>query len=98
MPLWSNTKCAAWRDSVQQYDALLAAHNINELVNIDAWYRGELPGILTARDPAYVTKDEFLEILRWKMKRGDWREHNRIRIVGIDARVIKKTAQDAFAA
>ena len=97
MNLFSQKKCDAWRDALNQYDALLLAHQVNQLVEIDAWYRGVLPKELAERAPAYLTKEEFLEILRWKMKRGDWREYNRIRIANIDARKIKQTAQDAFA-
>lgn len=98
MMLWNNRDCAAWRDTLNQYDALLVAHEVNQLPEIDAWYRGALPQLIAARKPPYVTKDEFLEILRWKMKRGDWREYNRIRIVNTDARAIKKAAQDGLTA
>lgn len=98
MTLWNTTACKPWRDAHSQYDALLLAHQINELDKIDAWVRGELPRLLASRTPPYVAKDEFLEILRWKMKRGDWREYNRIRIVNTDARAIKKAAQDGLAA
>lgn len=98
MTLWNSQDCQLWRDTVKQYDALLVAHAVNELDKIDAWYRGELPSILAARKPPYVTKDEFLEILRWKMKRGDWREYNRIRIVNTDARTVKKAAQNGLTA
>lgn len=98
MTLWNTQNCDTWRDTLNQYDALIAAHAVNQLPELDAWYRGELPRLLASRKPAYVTKDEFLEILRWKMKRGDWRESNRLRIVNTDARTIKKAAQDGFTA
>lgn len=97
-PLWKHTDCKTWQQTHDQYNALIVAHQVNQLPEIDAWYRNELPGILAARKPTYVTKDEFMEILRWKMKRGDWREHNRQRILNTDGRTIKKAAQDAFAA
>lgn len=96
MMLWNTKTCKTWQDKHDQYEALLLAHAINELDKIDAWYRRELPSLLQERTPPYVTKDEFLEILRWKMKRGDWREYNRIRIVETDARIVKKAAQDAL--
>ncbi len=98
MLLWNTKKCETWREKLNQYEALLLAHQVNQLPEIDAWYRKELPRLLATRKPAYVTKDEFLEILRWKMKRGDWREYNRVRIANTDATLIKKIAQDAFAA
>ena len=96
MTLWNTKPCKTWQEKHDQYEALLLAHAINELDKIDAWYRGQLPSLIARRTPPYVTKDEFMEILRWKMKRGDWREPNRLRIANTDARVIKKAAQDAL--
>ncbi len=98
MTLWNTKPCKAWRKKWSQYDALIVAHAVNQLPEIDAWYRNELPRLLTPRNPAHVTKDEFLEILRWKMKRGDWREYNRIRIANTDARVIQNAAQAGLTA
>lgn len=98
MGLYASTNCKEWREALAQYDALIQAHNVNQLPELDAWYQNQLPGIINARNPAYVTRDEFMDILRWKMKRGDWRETNRLRIAGTDARVTQKHALDAFAA
>ena len=98
MRLYTSDDCKMWRATRAQYDALILAHNVNLLPELDAWYQNELPGILAARSPAYVTKAEFMDILRWKMKRGDWREPNRLRIEATDARVIEQHARDAFAA
>ncbi len=98
MGLYASTNCAEWRAALKQYDALILAHKVNQLAELDAWYQKELPARLASRNPAYVTKEEFLEILRWKMKRGAWREYNRLRIAETDARVIEQHARDAFAA
>lgn len=98
MNLWKNTHCEEWRAALEKYDAALGAQEVNQLPELDAWYRRELPALLAARKPAYITKDEMVEVLRWKMKRGVWREGNRLRLIGNDSRLIKKTAQEAFAA
>jgi len=98
MELFATDDCRAWRAARAQYDALVDAHKVNQLPELDAWYQNELPRLIAARDPAYVTKAEFLDILRWKMKRGAWRETNRLRIDATAARVIKAHARDAFAA
>lgn len=98
MRLWTNDSCENWREMWSQYEALILAHEVNQLPEIDAWYRGELPGIIGARKTPFVTKEEFLEILRWKMKRGDWREYNRIRIANTDARAVKQAAQNGLTA
>ena len=72
MALWNAKDCGAWRNALAQYPALILAHEVTQLPEIDAWYRNELPGMLAARAKPYVTKKEMLEILRWKMKRGVW--------------------------
>lgn len=98
MKLLAQKKCAAWNNALEQYEGLILAHAVNQLPEIDAWYRNELPQVIAARNPAFVTKQEFLEILRWKMKRGDWRETNRLRIANTDAREIERAARESFAA
>ncbi len=98
MALWNANECGAWRNALAQYPALILAHEVTQLPEIDAWYRNELPGMLTARAKPYVTKKEMLEILRWKMKRGVWREGNRLRVMATDEQVIRRAAQDAYAA
>lgn len=98
MGLYTSDDCKKWKAARAEYDALILAHKVNQLAELDAWYQNELPALLAARNPTYMTKEEFLEILRWKMKRGDWRETNRLRIAEADARVIVQSARDAFAA
>ncbi len=98
MKLYASVNCGEWRDALAQYDARLRALKVNQLAELDAWYQNELPRRIAARAPAFVTKAEFLDILHWKMKRGDWRETNRRRIEATDARVVERHAQDAFAA
>lgn len=96
--LWQSDACAGWRAALEKYDAVLIAQAVNQLPELDAWYYRELPPLIAARRPAYITKEELLEVLRWKMKRGVWREGNRQRALGNDSRVIRRLSQEAFAA
>jgi len=98
MNLFASDNCKAWQAARAQYDALIRAHKVNQLAELDAWYQNELPRRIASREPARVTQAEFLDILRWKMKRGVWRESNRLRIAQTDARVIEQRARDAFTA
>lgn len=98
MKLWTNDSCDTWRDMLTQYEALILAHAVNQLPEIDTWYRRELPGMIAARKTPFVTKDEFMEILRWKMKRGDWRETNRLRVANTDAKIVKQATQNGLTA
>jgi hypothetical protein len=96
--LYNSTDCARWKRALDEYAALVAAHAVNQLAELDLWYSRDLPPLLASRTPPHVTKEEFLEVLRWKMKRGDWREGNRLRIAGTEGRVIKKAAEEALVA
>lgn len=98
MKLWHTTDCAAWDAAFDGYGALILAHAVNQLPEIDEWYCSQLPALLAKRKKPYLTKKEFLEVLRWKMKRGDWREGNRLRVLATDEAVIRRASQDAFAA
>lgn len=97
-PLWDKGTCAAWRDRLEQYEGLLLAHEVNGLPELDAWYANELPKTLAARRPPYMTRAELMDVTRWKMKRGIWREYNRVRIANIAEATIRDVTGRALAA
>lgn len=98
MNLWESNRCKEWRKALDAYEGVLLAQHVNQLPELDAWYRTELPALIAARQPPYVTRDEMVDILRWKMKRGVWRETNRLRLLSNDARRVKQLTTAAFAA
>ena len=98
MKLWQSNSCDAWRAALDRYDAIIHAQQVNRLEELDAWYRNELPKLIAARQPPYVTREEFERVTVWKMKRGVWRERNRLLVLGNDAAFVKQSSKDAFAA
>ena len=78
MNLWRTNACDAWQAALDQYADTVRAQQVNGLAEIDAWYREELPARIAARRPAYVTLAELERFTVWKMKRGVWRECNRL--------------------
>lgn len=76
--LWASDDVAAWRDALGRYEGTIVAQQVNRLPELDRWYREELPGLIAARAPAYVTLDELVRATEWKMKRGVWRQRNLI--------------------
>jgi hypothetical protein len=87
-----------WQAALDGYPDVVAAQRVNGLPEVDLWYRTELPAVLATREPAYITRDELEQVTRWKMKRGVWRERNRLLVIGNDARMVKGMSEEAFAA
>ena len=98
MNLWASNKCADWHAALDRYAAIIEMQHVNGLVELDVWYRNELRSLIAARSPAYITRDELEQATKWKMKRGVWRERNRLLVLGNDAELVKKTSLEAFAA
>jgi hypothetical protein len=98
MKLWASNKCADWDDALKNYPAVIEAQHVNGLTELDAWYRDELPRAIASRSPAYVTRTELERVTQWKMKRGVWRERNRLLVQSNAPALVKKISREAFAA
>jgi len=98
MNLWQTNECADWHAALERYVEIIRAQQVNGLPEIDAWYRDELPALIAARKPAYITLAELERATVWKMKRGVWRERNRLLVIGNPSAKVKQTSQEAFAA
>ena len=98
MKLWQTKQCDKWHVALERYVETIRAQQVKGLPETDAWYREELPALIAARKPAYVTLRELERATVWKMKRGVWRERNRLLVVGNPSVLVKQTSRDAFAA
>ncbi|HMA35050.1 MAG TPA: hypothetical protein VKY74_11300 [Chloroflexia bacterium] len=98
MSLWDNDDCAAWHQAAEQYTATIQAQQVNGLAELDTWYRAELPALLAARQPAALTPAELERVTAWKMKRGVWRERNRLLVAGNAPAAVEQASRAAFAA
>ncbi len=96
--LWSAKPCDDWHAALERYPAIIQAQHVNGLVELDEWHRNELPRRIAARKPPYITREELERVTVWKMKRGVWRERNRLLVIGNDPAQVKQTSIDAFAA
>ena len=74
--LWSNTAPSAWHVALAHYSQVLLNQTVSRLPELDHWYQDELPPLLRARLPAYVTAAELVRVTEWKMARGVWRQRN----------------------
>ncbi len=98
MTLWQTESCADWHAALERYADTVRAQQVNGLPEIDAWYREELPARIAARQPLSVTREELERVTVWKMKRGVWRERNRLLVIGNPPALVEQTSQQAFAA
>ncbi|MGB8645132.1 MAG: hypothetical protein WCF84_07835 [Anaerolineae bacterium] len=98
MNLWSSKGCAKWHTALDLYPEIVKNQQVRGLEEVDSWYRTEFPALLTARAPVFVTRDELERVMQWKMKRGVWRERNRLLVAGNDRGEVEQTAREAFAA
>ena len=71
--LWSSDSLDDWKDALASYDDVVAAQRVKPLVELDRWYRDELPGAIAARAHPHVTHGEIVKLTEWKMARGVWR-------------------------
>ena len=74
--LWTSASCSDWRQALVRYPEVVAAHASDLLQRRDPWYRAELPRLIAARDEPFVTREELVGVVEWKMARGVWRARN----------------------
>src|SRR5579884_1187173 len=49
---WESADADRWRAALAAYPAVIVAQGVAELVQLDTWYRTELPAVLAQRSPA----------------------------------------------
>jgi hypothetical protein len=96
--VWQEDDCAQWQNRLDQYNKAITALGKEKLVNLDQWYREQLPASILERVPPYITHDELQGIAAWKMHRGSWRERNRQLIAAIPPERVEEVSREAFAA
>ncbi len=86
----------AWQRALDAYPDVIVAQDAGDLPELDRWYREDLPGIVRARNPATLDLEELSKIVRWKMKRGEWRARNLALVRANPAERIDSCARSAF--
>ena len=95
--LWGAAATAAWQGALDRYPAVVAGQNVAALIQLDQWYRDELPGLITARSMPHATLAELVRVTEWKMYRGAWRAPNLLRVKRNDADLVHATTARALA-
>ncbi|HET7231268.1 MAG TPA: hypothetical protein VFJ16_14765 [Longimicrobium sp.] len=95
--LWTQDAPKPWREALERYDEVVEAQGVARLPELDRWYRGELPGLIAAREHPHVTHAELVKLTEWKMARGVWRARNLALVRGNDAALVERTSAAALA-
>ena len=94
--LWSSTSKREWQSAHDAYALVIARQGVTRLVELDRWYRNELPALLAARQPMHATLAELVRLTEWKMARGVWRAPNLVLVRGNDAGDVAETSVTAL--
>ena len=95
--LWESNSQVKWQRALGSYEDVIAAQGVRRLGELDAWYRGELPGNISRRRSPYVTHAELVRLTEWKMARGVWRARNLVLVRGNDPDEVIRTSTAALA-
>lgn len=98
MPLWPSTNLPAWTGALHRYESVIAAQGVAPLVELDRWYREDLPASIARREHPHVTHAELVRVTEWKMARGVWRARNLALVRGNDESLVEATSRAALAA
>lgn len=91
--LWGESSSAAWHGALDSYAGVVARQGVAKLAELDNWYRGLLPGLITGRKPPHLVLEELVRLTEWKMARGVWRARNLALVKGnAPAEVVEASA------
>ena len=94
--LWSKGSESQWRESLGEYEAVIASQTSARLAELDAWYRNVFPKDIAARAQAHVTPSELARLTEWKMARGVWRARNLALVKSNSEKEVVAASADAF--
>jgi hypothetical protein len=96
-PLWRTASSSRWREALSSYTRIVERQGVARLVELDRWYREDLPEAIANRRPRHATHADLVKLTEWKMARGVWRAPNLVRVRGNDADLVKQTTAAALA-
>lgn len=71
--LWSADDLGLWNDALSRYRERRAALGSADLDGDDDWMLDALPAAIRARRPPHLTGAELSRVMRWKLRRGQFR-------------------------
>jgi hypothetical protein len=96
--LWNQSSCVAWREALDEYPTVIERSGGARLVELDTWYHGESPDLVIRRSPRWITLDELIRVVEWKMHRGVYRARNLVLVRSNSAEEVETASCEAFEA
>ncbi|XP_031564028.1 uncharacterized protein LOC116299507 [Actinia tenebrosa] len=69
-----------WQETFELYELILKRKakekkkdKGKELIELDNWFQQELPAVIDKREERYLTKEELIKLMQWKLSRGKFR-------------------------
>ncbi|KAL7979107.1 hypothetical protein Chor_015131 [Crotalus horridus] len=89
---------ASWKAVLNIYQDVIAAMGSKRknLIALDQWYQEELPRILAGRKEKYLTKEELLKLMQWKLTRGKFRPRLQQLVAANPREEVEEHTQKAF--
>jgi hypothetical protein len=78
LSLWHSDDPQLWESFRASYPAAVLAASKSKpakknLVELDHWWRIDLPRAIKLRKPSYITQSELSHVMKWKLTRGKMR-------------------------
>lgn len=96
--LWPSDDAVVWEQHLQKYDDAVDATGKERLAELDRWFQTELPVSISGRDKPYLSKDDLVKLVDWKLTRGKWRPRLLDFAKQQAAGVVEQASEAAFAA
>ncbi|XP_077233928.1 DNA binding protein isoform X2 [Tasmannia lanceolata] len=86
-----------WKEALSSYKTQIESLNKPNLIQLDDFYRDQLPLLLHQRNPKpYITKSELSKLMQWKLTRGKWRPRLLNFVSSLDETLVESSSQKAF--
>ena len=95
--LWAQASCTVWQAALECYPSVVEATGGRRLLELDRWYREDLREVLGSRTPPWISLEELVRVVEWKMRRGVYRARNLALVRGNDPSQVIATSREAFA-
>uniref|UniRef100_A0A2D4HHZ3 Uncharacterized protein n=1 Tax=Micrurus lemniscatus lemniscatus TaxID=129467 RepID=A0A2D4HHZ3_MICLE len=77
--LYACEDSSSWEAVLNIYQDVIEAMGSKKkkLIALDQWYQDELPELLAGREEKYLTKEELLKLMEWKLTPFSLPEHRK---------------------
>uniref|UniRef100_A0A8C5SXD8 Uncharacterized protein n=1 Tax=Laticauda laticaudata TaxID=8630 RepID=A0A8C5SXD8_LATLA len=96
--LYACKDSSSWEAVLDIYQDVIEAMGSKKkkLIALDQWYQEELPKILTGREEKYLTKEELLKLMEWKLTRGKFRPRLQQLVAANPSKMVEEHTRKAF--